>query len=326
MLTTCSESVILTGVSTTMVALFVARFLDLQVACFGGASSVVPTINVGHASNHTHNRQMDERDPNINAKSVNVASLNRNPTESSLERRSVNVASIIRRRCHYVGHSNEIEKGRRLYQSGNFEDHHRLQMQFIRSLTSQTNQLYEKEYEKEKVDRDNPNEMNELHDTHDTHNTQGIQGVQGVQCIQGVQGVQCIQGVQGVQGVQGMQDMQEGRNTQDASREKEQMMPQSAPPPTFHLNQNPMPLWPVNWSSGAFEAVSQKRSYILSAPEIYAEIVHHGHEKTKYPTYKVILLSIVAGCYVGFAFTTALLVGGSMNEAPPLLRDTCAWA
>lgn len=30
----------------------------------------------------------------------------------------------------------------------------------------------------------------------------------------------------------------------------------------------------------------------------------------------MLLLSIVAGCYVGFGYTTALQVGGTMNQAP----------
>lgn len=38
----------------------------------------------------------------------------------------------------------------------------------------------------------------------------------------------------------------------------------------------PMPKWPANWQSAAFEAVAVKKSYILSPPEIYAECAHHG--------------------------------------------------
>ncbi|KAF5841851.1 Formate/nitrite transporter-domain-containing protein [Dunaliella salina] len=80
--------------------------------------------------------------------------------------------------------------------------------------------------------------------------------------------------------------------------------------------QPPMPKWPANWQSAAFEAVSQKRSYILSPPEIYAEIAHVGGEKAKYSWYKLVLLSVLAGAYVGFGYTTALQVGGNMNQAP----------
>jgi hypothetical protein len=36
------------------------------------------------------------------------------------------------------------------------------------------------------------------------------------------------------------------------------------------------PKWPANWESAAFEAVAKKRSYVLSPPEIYAEIAHAG--------------------------------------------------
>lgn len=38
----------------------------------------------------------------------------------------------------------------------------------------------------------------------------------------------------------------------------------------------PMPKWPAGHTSEAFESVAVKKASILSAPEIYAEIVHHG--------------------------------------------------
>jgi hypothetical protein len=38
----------------------------------------------------------------------------------------------------------------------------------------------------------------------------------------------------------------------------------------------PMPKWPVNHTSAAFEAVAIKKSTVLSPAEIYAECVHHG--------------------------------------------------
>lgn len=41
-----------------------------------------------------------------------------------------------------------------------------------------------------------------------------------------------------------------------------------------------------------------------------------GEEKSKYPWYKIWLLSIVAGFYVGFGYTTTLLVGGMLDQAP----------
>jgi hypothetical protein len=38
----------------------------------------------------------------------------------------------------------------------------------------------------------------------------------------------------------------------------------------------PQPKWPAGHESEAFEAVAIKKSSILSPPEIYAEIAHHG--------------------------------------------------
>lgn len=38
----------------------------------------------------------------------------------------------------------------------------------------------------------------------------------------------------------------------------------------------PMPKWPADHKSSAFEAVSFKKSLLLSPPEIYAEMAHHG--------------------------------------------------
>ena len=77
-----------------------------------------------------------------------------------------------------------------------------------------------------------------------------------------------------------------------------------------------MPKWPEGWKSSAFEAVVTKKSYILSPPELYAEIAHHGEEKAKYSLYKLTMLSIIAGCYVGFGYTTCLIMGGNLNAAP----------
>jgi formate/nitrite transporter len=62
--------------------------------------------------------------------------------------------------------------------------------------------------------------------------------------------------------------------------------------------------------------VVTKKSYILSPPELYAEIAHHGEEKAKYSLYKLTMLSLIAGCYVGFGYTTCLIVGGNLNAAP----------
>mmetsp|Transcript_8744 Transcript_8744/g.18647 ORF Transcript_8744/g.18647 Transcript_8744/m.18647 type:complete len:452 (+) Transcript_8744:184-1539(+) len=78
----------------------------------------------------------------------------------------------------------------------------------------------------------------------------------------------------------------------------------------------PMPKWPQNHTSAAFEAIAVKKSYILSPPEIYAECAHHGEEKSKWPSYKFLFLSIVAGCYVSFGYTTCLQIGGLLDQAP----------
>jgi hypothetical protein len=40
----------------------------------------------------------------------------------------------------------------------------------------------------------------------------------------------------------------------------------------------PMPKWPPNHESQAFDSVAFKKSLILSPPEIYAEIAHHGEQ------------------------------------------------
>lgn len=78
----------------------------------------------------------------------------------------------------------------------------------------------------------------------------------------------------------------------------------------------PMPKWPAGHQSAAFESVAVKRSFILSPAEIFAECAHHGEEKAKFPWYKIWILTIIAGCYVGFGFTTCLLVGGMLQQAP----------
>mmetsp|Transcript_12562 Transcript_12562/g.34336 ORF Transcript_12562/g.34336 Transcript_12562/m.34336 type:complete len:389 (-) Transcript_12562:940-2106(-) len=82
------------------------------------------------------------------------------------------------------------------------------------------------------------------------------------------------------------------------------------------LSQNAMPKWPANFKSAAFESVSKKQSQILSPPEIYAEIAHLGGEKSKYDWYKLVMLAFLAGCYLSFGYSTALLVSGTMKEAP----------
>jgi hypothetical protein len=44
--------------------------------------------------------------------------------------------------------------------------------------------------------------------------------------------------------------------------------------------------------------------------------IHPGCEKAKFSWYKILMLSILAGAYVGFGYTTALQVGGLMDQAP----------
>jgi len=45
----------------------------------------------------------------------------------------------------------------------------------------------------------------------------------------------------------------------------------------------PQPKWPPNHESAAFEAVAVKKSSILSPPEIYAEMAHHGKCRLQMP-------------------------------------------
>lgn len=61
---------------------------------------------------------------------------------------------------------------------------------------------------------------------------------------------------------------------------------------------------------------SKKASLILSPQELFREIENIGYEKSQYPWYKVLLLSIVAGSYVGLGASTCFLIGGLMNESP----------
>lgn len=42
----------------------------------------------------------------------------------------------------------------------------------------------------------------------------------------------------------------------------------------------PMPKWPAGHVSEAFESVAVKKALILSPPEIYAEIAHHGEQSS----------------------------------------------
>jgi len=58
------------------------------------------------------------------------------------------------------------------------------------------------------------------------------------------------------------------------------------------------------------------RLIILSPPEIYALCTKKGADKARYPLLKLLLLSIIAGGYVGLGASTCYLVGGMMSQAP----------
>jgi formate/nitrite transporter len=77
-----------------------------------------------------------------------------------------------------------------------------------------------------------------------------------------------------------------------------------------------MPKWHASWESHAFESVSKKKALVLSPPELYSEITHLGYEKANYTCLKVMMLSIIAGGYIGLGSTTCNLIGGMMREAP----------
>ncbi|PNH08103.1 putative formate transporter [Tetrabaena socialis] len=46
-----------------------------------------------------------------------------------------------------------------------------------------------------------------------------------------------------------------------------------------------------------------------------------GEEKSKFVWYKIWTLSIIAGCYVGFGYTTCLLIAGNLSQAPGVGSD-----
>lgn len=55
---------------------------------------------------------------------------------------------------------------------------------------------------------------------------------------------------------------------------------------------------------------------LLTPTEVYVKAVHSGEEKAKLAWWKTLILSIVAGGYVGLGGTTCYLVGGTLNAAP----------
>ncbi|GBF89071.1 transporter yrhG [Raphidocelis subcapitata] len=75
----------------------------------------------------------------------------------------------------------------------------------------------------------------------------------------------------------------------------------------------PMPRFPPAHTSAAFEAVAVRKSLILTPAEVYAECAHHGEEKAQFGWLKLLVLSVIAGCYVGFGFTICLMVGGNVG-------------
>ena len=75
----------------------------------------------------------------------------------------------------------------------------------------------------------------------------------------------------------------------------------------------PLPRFPVGHTSAAFDAVAARKSLILTPAEVYAECAHHGEEKARFGWLKLLVLSVVAGCYVGFGYTICLMVGGNLG-------------
>jgi formate/nitrite transporter len=77
-----------------------------------------------------------------------------------------------------------------------------------------------------------------------------------------------------------------------------------------------MPRMAPDWQTDAFETTAKKRAIVLSAPEVYAEVSHLGAEKAKYSWKKLIILTIMAGTYVGLGASSGVLVGGSLTQSP----------
>ncbi|GBF98659.1 formate nitrite transporter [Raphidocelis subcapitata] len=51
----------------------------------------------------------------------------------------------------------------------------------------------------------------------------------------------------------------------------------------------------------------------LTPAEIYEQCAHHGEVKSKMSWLQLIVLTTIAGCYVGFGFTICLMVGGNVG-------------
>jgi formate/nitrite transporter len=57
-------------------------------------------------------------------------------------------------------------------------------------------------------------------------------------------------------------------------------------------------------------------SMILPPAEVLKKSIQTGKDKATYPIHKFALLSIIAGAYVSLGFSTCLMVGGNLIEAP----------
>ena len=61
--------------------------------------------------------------------------------------------------------------------------------------------------------------------------------------------------------------------------------------------------------------MSSRISLIIPPSPLYNEISNIGYEKTNYPWFKFLLLSIIGGGYVSLGAATCYYVGGNMKEA-----------
>ncbi|KAI8470801.1 MAG: Formate/nitrite transporter-domain-containing protein [Monoraphidium minutum] len=55
------------------------------------------------------------------------------------------------------------------------------------------------------------------------------------------------------------------------------------------------------------------RGMVLTPPEIYEECVRHGEDKARMGWLKLLVLTVLAGCYIGFGFSLCLVVGGNIG-------------
>jgi hypothetical protein len=66
----------------------------------------------------------------------------------------------------------------------------------------------------------------------------------------------------------------------------------------------------------AKSAAHSDAAAMINLPPSHAGAIWHaaGLEKAKFGWLKLLMLSTVAGCYVGFGFTLCLLVGGNLGQ------------